>query len=54
MERKIEEWHPAFDDNSKLCCFKVDVAQMKWAAGNYFIHLSNGKETYKSKLTITK
>jgi len=54
MGRKIAEWHPEFTDNTKLCTFKIEAAQMRWSAGNYLIHLSNGKETYKSKLIITK
>ncbi len=54
MGRRVAIWYPEFVDNTQLCKFAVDPSEINWQTGNYFITLSNGKETFKSKLVITR
>lgn len=52
--RKIKEWHPGFDDNSKVCTFNIGASGLDLTAGNYLLTAGNGREVHKTKLVILK
>jgi serine protease AprX len=56
MGKKIATWKTPFDanDNTKLCYYSVPESAMNFASGTYIVELSNGFETYTSRIVINK
>lgn len=52
--RQVAEWHPGVEDNTQTCYYAVPTTAMDWPSGVYLVQLSNGRQTFKTKLTITK
>lgn len=56
MGRKVTTWQTPFDanDNTRVCYYSVPSNEMDLASGVYVVELSNGTETYRSRLVISK
>lgn len=52
--RQVAHWQPPFEDNSQVCHYPIHFDAVSWANGIYMVEVTNGKETYRTKLAISK